>query len=332
MSSTWCSRMTMCFLGLLFGMSMSAGPLHAAETVTYYYTSPQGTVLATTDSAGNVISNTDYRPYGSQALGTPEKGPGYTGHMNDVDSGLVYMQARYYDPQVGRFLSVDPHGADAGDVNSFARYSYANLNPVTNIDPDGRQTLPASVYQIDWQNPETRTAATEYALNMVPGYGVYSCASSGCSGGGWVVAVASTGVSAIGVAGRIGSVARAANAASQVQRLQAAVKEVHGAMDSIAQTRRATAGALLSDGQMVFAGGTRNLTGGQLSVVRSLGGEAAQYGGGLHAEQKIMQYAEAAGVNVKHISTEGNRAICPMCQNEITQQGGALLDKNNATW
>lgn len=141
------------------------------------------------------------------------------------------------------------------------------LNPINNIDPDGRQTLPASVYQLDCQNPETREAAGQYALNMVPGYGVYSCVSSGCSSGGWIVAVASVGISAAAAVDKVSAIARATNYASQVQRLQAAVKEVHGALDPVAQTRRATAGALLSDGRMVVAGGTHDLGPAQRNVV-----------------------------------------------------------------
>jgi len=122
------------------GLLATVGSVQAAESVTYYYTSPQGTVLATADAAGNVLSTADYRPYGAQALGAPVPGPGYTGHVNDVDSGLTYMQARYYDPNSGRFLSVDPEEAGAGDAFAFGRYSYGGLNPVVNIDPDGRQS------------------------------------------------------------------------------------------------------------------------------------------------------------------------------------------------
>jgi uncharacterized protein RhaS with RHS repeats len=50
----------------------------------------------------------------------------------------LYMQARYYDPAVGRFLSVDPVGPAAGNAYNFNRYDYANNNPIVNIDPDGR--------------------------------------------------------------------------------------------------------------------------------------------------------------------------------------------------
>jgi uncharacterized protein RhaS with RHS repeats len=46
------------------------------------------------------------------------------------------MQARYYDPVIGRFYSNDPIGFR--DVHSFNRYAYANNNPYKYIDPDGR--------------------------------------------------------------------------------------------------------------------------------------------------------------------------------------------------
>jgi RHS repeat-associated protein len=111
--------------------------LAGTPTVTYIYTDPQGTPLAETDALGNVTATFDYRPYGSQALGTPPKGPGYTGHVNDPDTGLVYMQARYYDPAVGRFLSADPVASQAGNLINFNVYSYASSNPVRKVDPSG---------------------------------------------------------------------------------------------------------------------------------------------------------------------------------------------------
>ncbi len=72
-------------------------------------------------------------------LGSPKAGPGYTGHVNDPDTGFVYMQARYYDPVVGRFLSVDPVVPEAEDVFGFNRYNYAHDNAIANKDPDGRK-------------------------------------------------------------------------------------------------------------------------------------------------------------------------------------------------
>lgn len=124
----------LCGLLLVLGGAVHAG------TVTYVYTDPQGTPLAEADANGTITATFDYAPYGSQALGSPPNGPGYTGHVNDPDTGLVYMQARYYDPQVGRFVSTDPVGPSAGNAFNFNRFAYANNNPIVNMDADGRMT------------------------------------------------------------------------------------------------------------------------------------------------------------------------------------------------
>lgn len=127
-----------CFAFLTLAMLLS--PWGRAGTVTYVYTDPQGTTLAEADASGNITATYDYAPYGSQAMGTTPNGPGYTGHVNDPDTGLVYMQARYYDPGVGRFISVDPIGQVGGSPFTFNRFTYANSNPIVNMDPDGRCT------------------------------------------------------------------------------------------------------------------------------------------------------------------------------------------------
>ena len=115
-----------------------------AGTVTYIYADQQETILAEADSNGNIIASFDNRPYGSSYVGggmsSGEDGPGYAGHVNDTDTQLVYMQARYYDPAVGRFVSVDPLGPSSGQIFNFSRFAYANNNPVVNTDPDGRCT------------------------------------------------------------------------------------------------------------------------------------------------------------------------------------------------
>ncbi len=136
-------------------MLLLAGSLAQAGTVHYYYTDPQGTPLAKTDASGTIIASYDYTPYGTAVTsmsGAPD-GPGYTGHVNDPDTGLVYMQQRYYDPVVGRFSSVDPVGPTPADVSSFNRYAYASNNPVVNMDPDGRMPLDGSSDDLGhWRN------------------------------------------------------------------------------------------------------------------------------------------------------------------------------------
>jgi RHS repeat-associated protein len=115
-------------------------------TVTYVYTDPQGTPLAETDASGNITATFEYTPYGTyapqgtSAPGAVPRGPGYTGHVNDPETNLVYMQARYYDPVVGRFLSVDPILVNGANLFAFGRYIYADNNPVLKIDPDGKQS------------------------------------------------------------------------------------------------------------------------------------------------------------------------------------------------
>ncbi len=153
------------FACVTFVLLAFAGLTHAAETPTYYYTDQQGTVLATTDAAGNVLTTTDYRPYGAVARGAPEEGPGYTGHVNDTDTGSVYMQARYYGPAVGRFLSIDPMPPNPGDIYGFNRYGYAGNNPTTQVDPDGRQCAQCLYYPGDTtRQAKINQAASRKAL------------------------------------------------------------------------------------------------------------------------------------------------------------------------
>lgn len=124
--------------GALLGL-MLWGAAHAG-TVTYVYTDPQGTPLAEADASGNITARFEYTPYGVSvpSMGAAPNGVGYTGHVNDPETGLVYMQARYYDPGRGGFLSVDPVSPAPGNLFNFNRYDYTNNNPINHTDPDGR--------------------------------------------------------------------------------------------------------------------------------------------------------------------------------------------------
>ncbi|MFA1261952.1 RHS repeat-associated core domain-containing protein [Xanthomonas axonopodis pv. fascicularis] len=104
----------------------------------YIHTDALGSPVAVTNASGQVVERTFYEPYGAQVDGTPDDGPGFTGHVEDAATGLIYMQQRYYDPMIGRFLSVDPVGVDSGTSANFSRYWYANNNPYKFFDPDGR--------------------------------------------------------------------------------------------------------------------------------------------------------------------------------------------------
>lgn len=116
-----------------------AWPSNAVLAVNYQHTDMLGSPVAVTNASGQVTERNDYEPYGA-IIGKPTRsGIGYTGHVMDGGTGLTYMQQRYYDQSVGRFLSVDPITAvGSGDMRFFNRYLYANGNPFTYVDPDGR--------------------------------------------------------------------------------------------------------------------------------------------------------------------------------------------------
>lgn len=143
-----------------------AAVVHAG-TVTYVYTDPQGTPLAEANASGTITATYDYTPYGSPvaSMGGSPNGPGYTGHVNDPETGLVYMQARFYDPAMGRFLSVDPIGPTPHNIFAFNRYTYGSNNPILNIDPDGRQDVP--MVTVSLRDGSTVTVPSAYAQNVI---------------------------------------------------------------------------------------------------------------------------------------------------------------------
>jgi RHS repeat-associated protein len=109
--------------------------------------SPAGMVWALADRLGSIDTLTDgegvvvdKRTFDSFGRVLSESNPsvsfryGYTGRELDLESGLNYYRARYYDSNVGRFISVDPMGFGAGDTNL---YRYVGNNSTNATDPTG---------------------------------------------------------------------------------------------------------------------------------------------------------------------------------------------------
>jgi RHS repeat-associated protein len=100
-----------------------------------------GSIDTITDASGNVV---DKRTFDSFGRVLSETNPlvsfryGYTGRERDLESGLSYYRARYYDPNVGRFISVDPLGFGAGDTNL---YRYVGNSSTMATDPTGMFSL-----------------------------------------------------------------------------------------------------------------------------------------------------------------------------------------------
>jgi RHS repeat-associated protein len=102
----------------------------------FYHTDHLGSVKAVTDQTGAVVYNADYTPFGTQFFRDSEFDElhGFTGKEYDLDIGLYYYNARWYDPDTGRFISEDP----AGDPNNPNLYSYCGNNPIMRADPTGK--------------------------------------------------------------------------------------------------------------------------------------------------------------------------------------------------
>ena len=89
----------------------------------------------TYDAWGNLLSHTD-----TSGTGVATSNPFlYKGYWYDWSTGLYDLNARYYNPALGRFLSVDPVGAQVGSgAPGYNGYAYASNNPVNRVDPTGK--------------------------------------------------------------------------------------------------------------------------------------------------------------------------------------------------
>ena len=108
----------------------------------YWHHDHLGSVVATTDISGAVLSRYEFDVFGvrSQIAGSglyTQKG--FTGHEHLDTVDLIDMNGRVQDPVIGRFISADPFVQAPYYSQSLNRYSYAWNNPLTFTDPSGYQ-------------------------------------------------------------------------------------------------------------------------------------------------------------------------------------------------
>lgn len=129
-------------------------PFPTFADVIFVHTDHLGSAAVYTNGNGEVIGREFYTPYG-ESLNPPttDDTVSFTGHYRDGDTGLIYMQARYYDPEIGRFLSVDPVIFQQDKLEYFNRYWYAAGNPVMYIDPNGEELTRITLTGGDSSNP-----------------------------------------------------------------------------------------------------------------------------------------------------------------------------------
>jgi len=105
----------------------------------YYATDGLGSTTGITDETGAIISKYQYDEFGNISfeqsnIRNPFK---FTGAIHDKTANLYLMGSRYYNPEVGRFITQDSYGATFGADWTEHLYSYGNNNPVNMLDPTG---------------------------------------------------------------------------------------------------------------------------------------------------------------------------------------------------
>ena len=100
--------------------------------------------MAIFDSIGNIVVEYSYDAWGKCTVKTNVSGIAainpfrYRGYYLDDETGLYYLNARYYDPEIGRFISPDSIDyLDPESINGLNIYAYCGNNPVMNVDPSG---------------------------------------------------------------------------------------------------------------------------------------------------------------------------------------------------
>lgn len=136
-----------------------------------------GSVAVVTDGAGAVLQRLAYDAWGLRrnpngtddtggSLGAPTS-RGYTDHEHLPVVGLINMNARLYDPELGRFLSADSYIPELFDSQALNRYSYVYNNPLRYTDPSGHAgwEQAGSIGQLPL--PSLQTVIVMSALNVL---------------------------------------------------------------------------------------------------------------------------------------------------------------------
>ena len=113
--------------------------------VSYYHSDHLGSSSIISDASGAQVEHYEYTPYGTTAVSDVSRPSSLIHHKftgKELDStGLYFYGARYYDPEIGRFITADTIVQAPYDSQSFNRYAYCRNNPINYIDPTGHNWL-----------------------------------------------------------------------------------------------------------------------------------------------------------------------------------------------
>ncbi len=125
----------------LYGLALVS---QTRGTDTHYYGyDGLGSVRYLTDANGLVTDTYTYDAFGIQiaSTGSTPNNYRYAGEQWDNDLSLYYLRARYLNPAIGRFWTMDTFEGTQSDPLSLHKYLYAHNNPVNGCDPSGHETL-----------------------------------------------------------------------------------------------------------------------------------------------------------------------------------------------
>lgn len=117
----------------------------------YLHKDNQGSTISISNSAGSVLQQFIYDPWGRQysvstnslftTYSNPGTSKGYTGHNMVNDFEVIHMGGRTYNPHLGRFMQADPFVQAPGNLQNYNRYSYVLNNPMSYTDPRAPYSL-----------------------------------------------------------------------------------------------------------------------------------------------------------------------------------------------
>lgn len=156
------------------GLSMDSWLSMSRGGQTYYYHQDAlGSVKALTDGSQGVAASYDYDAFGTirSQSGNVVNPFTYTGREWDAQAGLYYYRTRYYDAEVGRFVTRDGYKIDRTNTQSLNRYTYVQNSSIQYSDPSGR-ILFLVVPVISWV---ATGAAWELGTQLIKNRGNHNC-------------------------------------------------------------------------------------------------------------------------------------------------------------
>jgi RHS repeat-associated protein len=163
--------------GLLFGFNYNGSDY-------YYIRNIQNDIIGIVDVAGTIVVNYLYDSWGKliSITGSLKDTVGlknpfrYRGYYYDTETGFYYLNSRYYDPEVGRFINPDIiMGAGDKDPMAYNLFLYCNNNPVNRQDPSGCSWGGL----VNWFSSTLKSVANWFAGLFRP-----QSSSNGAGGGG----------------------------------------------------------------------------------------------------------------------------------------------------